>query len=689
MPPQTPPETIEAGRAKDLDMARRLVERAEAAMAVDGATRTARRRIGPSIPGYELLRQVGSGGQGVVYEAVHTATGRRVAIKVLAEVQAGRDAARLRFDRELLLSNRVEHPGIVAIRDRLEVDGRIVHVMDFVEGIPFDEFIEQHRLDVEGVLELMAKVCEAVGAAHLRGVIHRDLKPGNVLVDDQGQPHVVDFGLAKADDGPDAGPARRLATITQTGQFLGTLAWTSPEQAEGQGHHVDVRSDVYALGVMLYHGLTGAFPYPVDGPLRETLEHVVHTPPVPPRRRNRRIDRDTDTIVLTCLQKDPGRRYQSAVDLARDLRRRLEGRPIAARGDSTVYMVGKLVSRHRVAVALGLAAVVAAVAGLSTLWVLQAQKQREAARANTLLAVMVDDIFGRVADVRDDGRDARMSTVLHAAARSIDAKGYDPLVEQFVRRVLAMGFRSIGLLDDAMAEVNTAEAICASRLRPSHPDVLAVRLEKARVLMAIGDEAAIVAQREKAAEAWAAALGELDGAIQHSGGDLRTGALAMEFRESRAHALRRLGRHDEAVQKFRGLVADWERLASAGGLAESSGAASLRRIESLAGLADALEARWQATGAEADLSEAQATCRMVLEGLQAMEPSDEVRIATAKSSLADKLAHSGNQEEVARLRAEAKEGFASYRDPESVMLRRIHDSLIQYLERMEGPEKSP
>src|SRR5262249_48569959 len=163
---------------------------------------------------------------------------------------------------------------------------------------------------------LFAKICDGVNAAHLRGVIHRDLKPGNILVDDRGEPHVLDFGLAKLTQDADGTSATQV--MTTTGQFVGSLPWTSPEQAEGRTESLDIRTDVYSLGVVLYQLLTGRFPYPVSGPIREVVHHIANTNPIRPSTIQRLIDRELETILLKCLAKAPDRRYQSAGELARD-----------------------------------------------------------------------------------------------------------------------------------------------------------------------------------------------------------------------------------------------------------------------------------------------------------------------------------------------------------------------------------
>jgi len=194
-------------------------------------------------------------------------------------------------------------------------------------------------------LTLFAAIAEAVGYAHQRGVIHRDLKPGNILVDRDGQPHVLDFGLAKTVIGSGVGGSSTL--VSHTGEFMGTLPWASPEQLDGQPDTVEAPSDVYALGVILYQLLTGRLPYPVNG-LARALESIRHLDPQRPSTVRRNLDGELDAITLKCLAKEPARRYADAAELAKDIRHYLAGEPIAARRDSVGYRIGKRLRRHRV-----------------------------------------------------------------------------------------------------------------------------------------------------------------------------------------------------------------------------------------------------------------------------------------------------------------------------------------------------
>lgn len=308
-----------------------------------------------AIPGYRVLREIHRGGQGVVYHAINESTGRHVAIKLMRHGPYVGDSERVRFEREIQILGQLDHPGLVTIHDSgvAHAPGGDLHffVMDYVRGQSLDAHIAEHCPPLRTRLELFADIAEAVNAAHLRGVIHRDLKPGNIRVDGEGRPRVLDFGLAKSSLDPAADDG---SAPTITGQFIGSAPWSSPEQAEGRLDHVDVRTDVYSLGVVLFGMLTGRFPYRVDGGVRQTLDNIVRAEPSRPSNAAGsssisvdRIDDELDTIVLRCLAKEPERRYQSAGELARDVRRYLAGEPIDAKRDSVRYLLRKQLHRHR------------------------------------------------------------------------------------------------------------------------------------------------------------------------------------------------------------------------------------------------------------------------------------------------------------------------------------------------------
>jgi len=320
------------------------------------------------IPGYRFERKLSEGGQGVVYQAIQKSTRRRVAIKMMRDGAFTSAAEKARFEREVHVLGRLSHPNIVTIHDSGTVqDGRYI-VMDYIPGRPLDRHMQSRDAppSIEGVLRLFHKICAAINAAHLAGIIHRDLKPGNILIDAAGEPHILDFGLAKVPLSDS-----EASMMTMTGLFIGSLPWASPEQAEGSPDKVDMRTDVYSLGVILYQLLTGEFPYEVSGNIRDVLERIIHAEPRRPRLLRREINDEIGTIVLKCLSKDRDRRYQSAGELARDIQNYLEGFPISAKRDSFGYMLRKQLQRYRVPVAVGagfLVLILAALVLTISLW---------------------------------------------------------------------------------------------------------------------------------------------------------------------------------------------------------------------------------------------------------------------------------------------------------------------------------
>lgn len=405
-----------------------------------------RRGVAPEIEGYESLIEIARGGQGVVYRARQQSTRRTVAVKVLRDA-APTDTERRRFEREVDLAAGLRHPGIVSIHDSgLTRDGRPYLVMEFVEG----RSIQQHlgeRPPIERTVALVADVCEAVGHAHLRGVIHRDLKPGNVRVDADGRARVLDFGLARL-------TGERGMTVSGSGQFIGSLPWASPEQAEGRTNEIDVRSDVYALGVVLYQLLTGEFPYDVESSMRVALDSIVAMPPSRPSSHRADIDDDLETIILKCLAKEPDRRYQSAGELARDLRRYLAGEPIDAKRDSAWYTIRKRMARYRLVTGIATGALVVAVGALIAVngFRIEAAKQRDLASealadAREINAYM-EETFSAVDPFADSAIDTPLREVLDHASAEVDTRFADrPRLRSSVHEFLGNTYWNLGRLD--------------------------------------------------------------------------------------------------------------------------------------------------------------------------------------------------------------------------------------------------
>jgi len=320
----------------------------------------------PEIEGYQILEELPRGGQAVVYKAICKATGARVALKVLPVALMSSASARGHFEREVELAQQLSHPNIVAILESGITRGQYYFAMEYIRGQTLDRYQAAQGLSLRDAMRLFSTICDAVTGAHQRGVIHRDLKPSNILIDEQGQPHIVDFGLAKA-AWPMGLDSRETVVPTLTGEIKGTVAYMAPEQAFGPPDRVDVRADVYALGVVLYQMVLGRFPYDVSGTALEVLNTIRSSDPLRPRKVLRRFDSDVEAILLKALAKDPAQRYQSAAELRHDVDCWLDGRPIVAKSVSSLYLLKKMVLRHRYAATVAglLAVTVLGFSGLS------------------------------------------------------------------------------------------------------------------------------------------------------------------------------------------------------------------------------------------------------------------------------------------------------------------------------------
>src|SRR5262245_9317536 len=291
---------------------------------------------------YELREELGRGGMGVVYRAAQTSLGREVAVKMILRGQLASPADRERFEAEAQAAARLDHPGIVPVYEVGEVGGRAYFSMKHVRGTTLAQRLADGPLPPREAAQIMAAVARAIHFAHLRGVLHRDLKPSNILLDEQGEPHVTDFGLAKQLEG--------AATLTKTGAVLGTPAYMAPEQASGNRGQIGPASDVYSLGVILYHMLTGRPPFQAASP-GEMVLLVLEQDPVPPRMLNPKADRDLEMICRRCLQKPIDLRYASAAALADDLEAYLNDESISARsGRFAQVLAGLMRETHHAAV---------------------------------------------------------------------------------------------------------------------------------------------------------------------------------------------------------------------------------------------------------------------------------------------------------------------------------------------------
>ena len=334
------------------------------------------------IEGYRILRKIGDGGMGTVYEAEQDNPRRRVAIKAIRPGMNTRELAK-RFALEAQVLGRLRHPGIAQIYQAgLTENGQPFIAMEYINGTTLVDFAQQTSLDVSARIELVARVCDAVQHAHSQGIIHRDLKPGNILVDDSGQPHVLDFGVARAAD------IELLTTAahTQTGQLIGTLAYMSPEQIAADPAKIDQHADVYALGVVLFELLAERLPFDVQKlPLPEAARVICEQEAPAVGSVNRLLGRDITTIAAKALEKTPEKRYCSVQALAADLRRYQAGEPIQARPISGVERLWRW-SRRRRSVAASLAVVTFLIIATAIGSTVAAFRYQEIAARNAKLA---------------------------------------------------------------------------------------------------------------------------------------------------------------------------------------------------------------------------------------------------------------------------------------------------------------
>lgn len=303
----------------------------------------------PEVEGYQITDRLGEGAMGVVWRAMQLGTRREVALKLLSGLAFGSETARKRFEREVELTARLEHPHIAGVYDSGVHHGVYYYAMELVNGVPLDRYVRDRELGRDQILVLMRSVCRAVEHAHDRGVVHRDLKPSNILVSAGGEPHIVDFGLAKVVQS-DGEEVPELA-VSLAGTVIGTLAYMAPEQAGGQLDQAGAPSDVYSLGAVLCELLTGKRVRDVSGALAQVLVRIADGDEKRPRELSRAIDPQLEALLLKAMSHEPEARYASAGALADDLDRYLNGVPLSVKPTRAFYSTFQTVRKHAVPLA--------------------------------------------------------------------------------------------------------------------------------------------------------------------------------------------------------------------------------------------------------------------------------------------------------------------------------------------------
>jgi TolB-like protein/Tfp pilus assembly protein PilF len=433
---------------------------------------------------YELLEQIGRGGQGVVFRARQKSLNRTVALKVISLGQWASKAHLKRFRLEAEAAARLEDPGIVPIHEVGERDGQCYFSMKFIEGGQLDEVVKKTPMPIRQAVELITKVARTVHYAHEHGILHRDIKPGNILLDRNGEPHLTDFGLARLVEAD--------STVTGTLEVLGTPSYMAPEQAAGNNAAVSSNTDVYGLGAVLYQLLTGQPPF-AGGTTYETIRLLLDTEPRPSRLLNPKVDRDLSTICLKCLEKDPKRRYSSALALAEDLERWLKHEPIRARHTGIFARGKKWVRRNPTSALLAASLIALASAAGWIVWKTELIRQPLATgiavlpfenlseqKENTAFADGVqDDILTRLAKIADLKVISRTSVMDYRGKRNIRQIGD----ELRVSHVLEGSVRRIGThlrLNAQLIDTRTDTHVWAEQYDRDLNDLFAIQSEIAQ-----------------------------------------------------------------------------------------------------------------------------------------------------------------------------------------------------------------
>jgi TolB-like protein/Tfp pilus assembly protein PilF/predicted Ser/Thr protein kinase len=433
---------------------------------------------------YELLEEVGRGGQGVVFRARQKSLNRIVALKVISLGQWASKAHLKRFRREAEAAASLDHPSIVPIYEVGERDGSCYFSMKFVEGGQLDQVTKREPMPIRRAVELVVKVARTVHYAHEHGILHRDIKPGNILLDAKGEPHLTDFGLARL--------VESESSVTHTLDVLGTPSYMAPEQAVGNNSAITGVTDVYGLGAVLYQLLTGQPPF-AGGATYETIKLLLDTEPRQPRLLNPKIDRDLSIICLKCLEKDPKRRYSSALALAEDLERWLKHEPIQARHTGIFARGRKWVRRNPTSALLAGCLVALAAAASWIAWkselirpplttgiaVLPFENLSEQKEDGAFVDGVQDDILTKLAKIADLKVISRTSVMDYRGKRNLRQIGNDLRVSH----VLEGSVRKAGTrlrLNAQLIDTRTDTHVWAEEYDRDSNDLFAIQSEIAQ-----------------------------------------------------------------------------------------------------------------------------------------------------------------------------------------------------------------
>ncbi|MEC7566494.1 MAG: protein kinase [Planctomycetota bacterium] len=516
-----------------------------------------------SLGHFDLLNEVGRGASGSVWEARDTKLNRIVAVKI---PRAGMVSSTFRQQmlREARSVAKLNHPNIVAVYEVGKSDDDVYIVSDFIEGLTLSDMSKMNRLLPRQAVGICLKIANALQHAHEQGVVHRDLKPSNVMIDRQGEPQILDFGLAKRDNAETA--------ITVEGKLLGTPAYMPPEQARGDVHDVDRRADVYSLGVVLFELLTGELPF--RGTVRMLLHQVIHDEVPNPRKLNSSIPKDLATITLKCMEKDPRKRFQSCQMLADDLKAWLEHRPIKSRPVGDLGKLRRWSKRRPVVASLTAAVCVTVMAGLSisTYFAVEAKREAESARisGNESLAQASQALiaFKQASENLEQAKAAQQEAVQSAAEADRQ--------RNFAEKSFQVAQTTV---DDFFTEVSQSTLLNEPHLEPLRRQLLEKAKEYYTQLTKEKSDDRLVL--EKAADAhWRLAsilhsLGDLEDSVSESRASIRIFEQLLEadpdhldyvWSLARSHinlalVLRDLGRHDEVREMYRSAISTLEPVA--------------------------------------------------------------------------------------------------------------------------------